>query len=45
MNGQSGLLAGRLPVDKSKALKYWLIYFFGFGAVFSLIIRLLQIFL
>jgi DNA-directed RNA polymerase subunit RPC12/RpoP len=44
MNGQSGLIVGKLPIDKGKVLKYGLIYFFGFGAVFSLIIRLLQIF-
>jgi DNA-directed RNA polymerase subunit RPC12/RpoP len=43
MNGQSGLIVGRLPVDKGKAAKYSLLYLFGFGAVFSLIIRLLQI--
>jgi len=45
MNGQSGLIVGKLPVDKGKALKYRLLYFLGFGAVFSLIIFLLQIFL
>jgi predicted RNA-binding Zn-ribbon protein involved in translation (DUF1610 family) len=43
MNGQSGLIVGKLPVDKGKVLKYRLLYLFGFGAVFSLIIRLLQI--
>jgi DNA-directed RNA polymerase subunit RPC12/RpoP len=43
MNGQSGLIAGKLPIDKGKVLKYRLLYLFGFGAVFSLIIGLLQI--
>jgi predicted RNA-binding Zn-ribbon protein involved in translation (DUF1610 family) len=45
MNGQSGRLVGRLPVDKGKAMKYRLLYFFGFGAAFTLIIELLRIFL
>jgi DNA-directed RNA polymerase subunit RPC12/RpoP len=43
MNGQSGLLAGRLPIDKGKVLKYRLLYLFGFGTAFSLVILLLQI--
>jgi hypothetical protein len=45
MNGQSGLIAGRLPIDNGKVLKYRLLYIFGFGAAFSLIILLLQLFL
>jgi len=43
MNGQSGLIVGKLPVDKGKVYKYSLLYTFGFGAAFSLIIALLQI--
>jgi len=45
MNGQSGLIVGRLPADKGKILKYILLYFLGFGAAFSLIITLLKMFL
>jgi len=45
MNGQSGLIVGKLPIDKGKVFKYWLFYLLGFGAVFSLIILLLEIFL
>jgi DNA-directed RNA polymerase subunit RPC12/RpoP len=45
MNGQSGLMVGKLPADKGKVLKYRLLYFLGFGAAFSLIIALLQMFL
>jgi DNA-directed RNA polymerase subunit RPC12/RpoP len=45
MNGQSGLIVGRLPIDKGKVLKYRLLYMFGSGAIFSLIILLLQIFI
>jgi len=45
MNGQSGLIAGRLPIAKGNVFKYLLLYVFGFGAAFSLIILLLQIFL
>jgi DNA-directed RNA polymerase subunit RPC12/RpoP len=44
MNGQSGLIVGKLPIDKGKVLKYGLLYMIGFGAAFTLIIRLLQIF-
>jgi predicted RNA-binding Zn-ribbon protein involved in translation (DUF1610 family) len=45
MNGQSGLLAGRLPVDNRKVWKYLLMFTGIFGAVFTLIIQLLRIFL
>ena len=45
MNGQSGFLAGKLPVDKGKALKYRLLFTLGFGVAFSVIIHLLNIFL
>jgi DNA-directed RNA polymerase subunit RPC12/RpoP len=45
MNGQSGRLVGKLPVDKGKAMKYRLAYWLGFGAAFTLIIELLRIFL
>jgi DNA-directed RNA polymerase subunit RPC12/RpoP len=44
MNGQSGLIAGKLPVDKGKVLKYGLLYLFGFGVAFSLILELLEMF-
>jgi len=44
MNGQSGLIVGKLPIDKGKVFKYMLLYMLGFGTAFSLIIRLLQIF-
>jgi DNA-directed RNA polymerase subunit RPC12/RpoP len=45
MNGQSGRLVGRLPVDKGKAFKYRFLFTAGFGAAFTLIIQLLRIFL
>jgi hypothetical protein len=45
MNGQSGLIVGKLPVDKDKALKYQLLFMFGFGAVFTMIAELLRMFL
>jgi len=45
MNGQSGLIVGKLPADKGKVLKYGLLYLLGFGAAFSLVIALLQMFL
>jgi len=44
MNGQSGFIAGKLPIDKGKVIKYGLLYLFGFGIAFSLIIELLQMF-
>jgi DNA-directed RNA polymerase subunit RPC12/RpoP len=43
MNGQSGLIAGKLPIDKGKVVKYGLLYLFGFGIAFSLIIELLEL--
>jgi len=43
MNGQSGLIVGKLPIDKSKAMKYRLSFIVGFGALFTLIIQLLRI--
>jgi len=44
MNGQSALIVGKLPIDKSKATKYLLSFMFGFGVLFTLIIQLLRIF-
>jgi DNA-directed RNA polymerase subunit RPC12/RpoP len=45
MNGQSGRIAGKLPIDRRKSLKYTLLYTLVYGAVFSSIIGLLQMFL
>ena len=45
MNGQSGLLAGKLPIDKGKVSKYRLMFTAGFGIASTLIIQLLRIFL
>jgi hypothetical protein len=45
MNGQSGRLVGKLPVDKGKAARYSLLFTACFGAVFTLIIQLLRIFM
>ena len=45
MNGQSGRLIGKLPVDRGKAKRYRLMFLFGFGAFFTLIIELLRTFL
>ena len=45
MNGQSGLLAGKLPIDKGKVFRYLFLFSAGFGAAFTLIIQLLRIFL
>jgi predicted RNA-binding Zn-ribbon protein involved in translation (DUF1610 family) len=45
MNGQSGRLVGRLPVDKGKVARYMLMFTAGIGAVFTLIIQLLRIFI
>jgi hypothetical protein len=45
MNGQSGRLVGKLPVDKGKAAGYGILFTAGFGAVFTLIIQLLRIFM
>ena len=45
MNGQSGRLVGRLPVDRGKFWKYLLLFTGVFGAAFTLAIQLLRIFL
>jgi len=45
MNGQSGRLVGKLPIDKGKAARYHLVFMFGIGAVLTVIIELLRIFL
>jgi len=45
MNGQSGLLAGRLPIDKVKAWKYRLLLTGISGAVLTLAIQALRLFL
>ena len=45
MNGESGLLAGRLPVDPRKAWKYRLLFTGVIGAVLTIGIQLLRIFL
>jgi hypothetical protein len=45
MNGQSGLIVGMLPIDKGKATKYHLMFTALFGAVFTMTIQLLRIFL
>ena len=44
MNGQTGLLAGRLPADLGKSWKYRLMFTGIFGAVLTLIIQALRIF-
>ena len=44
MNGQSGLIVGKLPVDKGKFMKYLLIFMGSFGLAFTLIIQLLRLF-
>jgi len=43
MNGQTGLLAGKLPIDKGKVTRYRLMFMFGIGAVLTAIIQLLRI--
>jgi DNA-directed RNA polymerase subunit RPC12/RpoP len=45
MNGQSGHIVGKLPIDQGKAMKYRLSYIAGFGALFTIIIQLLRILL
>jgi predicted RNA-binding Zn-ribbon protein involved in translation (DUF1610 family) len=45
MNGQSGRLVGKLPSDSGKSWKYRLIFTGIIGAVFTLIIQALRIFL
>jgi len=45
MNGQTGKCAGELPVDKGKAAKFRLLFTAIFGAVFTVIIQLLRVFI
>ena len=45
MNGQTGRLVGRLPADTGKSWKYRLLFTGIFGAVFTLIIQALRIFM
>jgi len=45
MNGQSGHIVGKLPVDKVKAWKYRALITMSIGAVFTAIIQLLRIFM
>ena len=42
MNGQSGLIVGKLPIDNGKYFKYMLLSIFGSAAILSLIIFLLE---
>jgi hypothetical protein len=44
MNGQSGRLVGRLPADSAKSWKYRFLITGILGAVFTLIIQLLRLF-
>jgi len=45
MNGQTGRLVGKLPADNGKSWKYRLLFTGIFGAVFTLIIQALRIFI
>ncbi|MCL2276525.1 MAG: hypothetical protein FWC21_01370 [Treponema sp.] len=45
MNGQTGQLVGKLPSDKGKEWKYRLLYTGIIGAIFTVIIQLMRIFL
>ena len=45
MNGQTGRIVGKLPVDRGKAWKYRLMFTFGIGLVLSAIFTLLLFFL
>jgi len=45
MNGQTGEFVGKLPFDKGKAIKFGLMFTAIFGAVFTVVIQLLRIFL
>ena len=45
MNGQSGLIVGKLPIDKGKSAKYRLSYTILIGAVLTTAVQLLRIFL
>jgi len=45
MNGESGRLVGKLPSDPAKSWKYRLLFTGIFGAIFTLVIQALRIFL
>ena len=45
MNGQSGRIVGKLPIDKGKAFKYRFMFTFGIGAVLTAIFSLLRAFI
>ena len=45
MNGQTGRLIGKLPVDTGKFIKYLSLFSGGIGVVLTVIIQLLRIFL
>jgi hypothetical protein len=45
MNGQSGRLVGKLPIDKGKVAMYMLLFTGGIGAVLTTIIQLLRMFM
>jgi predicted RNA-binding Zn-ribbon protein involved in translation (DUF1610 family) len=45
MNGQSGLITGRLPIDKGKVFRYMSLFTVCIGAALTVIIQLLRIFL
>jgi hypothetical protein len=45
MNGQSGRLVGKLPIDNGKIARYMLLFTAGIGAVCTLIIQLLRLFM
>jgi len=45
MNGQTGLLAGKLPIDPAKVWKYRLMFAGIFGTIATLIIQALRIFI
>ena len=45
MNGQTGLIVGKLPVDRGKAWKYRLLFTFGIGLALSAIFTLLFLFI
>jgi predicted RNA-binding Zn-ribbon protein involved in translation (DUF1610 family) len=45
MNGQSGRLVGKLPIDKGKFAAFMLLFTGGIGAVCTAVIQLLRIFM
>jgi DNA-directed RNA polymerase subunit RPC12/RpoP len=45
MNGQTGKLVGKLPVDKGKVMKFALMFTAIFGTVITVLIQMLRIFL